>query len=1052
MIRRPLVAVVVAGSLALLCAPAALAAGPAHPAVVSAVPQDGTPQILDGAVYAAAQVGGVMVVGGSFTRTADPASTTARATPYVLAFDAETGAVRTNFLPALDGAVNTLLPGPTPGTVYAGGAFTTARGAPAKSLVLLNLSDGSRVGTFRMPPTDGVVQTVERVGSRLFVGGSFSKVDATPHGGLVTLDATTGAVDPYLASSVTGHHNWTPSSPPNAAKGAVGVTRLDITPDGTKLVAIGNFTSVDSAMHDQIAMWDLLPAGAALRDWHTSRLEPACLAATYDSYVRDVEFSPDGSYFSLVNTGGARDGALCDSASRWETAATGPDVQPTWVAYTGQDSLLSTAVTGEAVYVGGHQRWLNNGLARDRPGPGAVPRPGVAALDPANGLPLTWNPGRNPRGVGAGLLHATPTGLWMGSDTDWVGNRTYRRGKLAFFPLRGGAPAAAKTLPALPGRTFSGTVPPAGPTGVLHRVNAGGPLLQSTDAGPDWSADTALASPLRNAGSTAVSYPTPVPSVDATVPAGAPPAVFADERTDPGTKGDGKELRWRFPVPAGTSVDVRVYLANRCTCAEAPGSRVFDIAVDGVTAFDDLDVYATAGDQTGTMRQTTVTSDGTVDIAFTHEAGNPFVSALELVRTGAAAPPSPQGALVGRSFNGTTAGAATPVDSPLDVSAVRGATVVGSSLFYGRTDGRLYRRAISGPALGAEVLVDPYNDPFWSDVETGSGNRYRGTAPSFFNEITNLTSMFYDGKGRLYYTLYRQSTLFYRDFSPDSGVLGSLRQSAGTLPDITGAFLTGGTLYYATRADGNLSSVAFDGGPTGSAAVVSGPGTDGIDWRSRVLYLGAPPLTSPIAYRGSSSVKGTTATSLAVPVPAGTRTGDAMLLKVSTSGVASNPQVPAGWTEVGRQSAGTALSVLWQHVATAQDTPGSTVRVTLATAIKSNIQLLSYGGTSASPVTAVTSRGDGAPVTDHAAPAVPVRTAGSWVVRFWTDKSSATTAWQLAGGELRAAAYGSGTGYLTAVAADAGAPSPVGTAPEAFASTDSASRAASFSVVLAPAI
>jgi hypothetical protein len=61
-----------------------------------------------------------------------------------------------------------------------------------------------------------------------------------------------------------------------------------------------------------------------------------------------------------------------------------------------------------------------------------VPRSGIAALDPANGLALSWNPGRNPRGEGVFALVPTATGLWVGSDTDYIAGQY--RAKLAFMP------------------------------------------------------------------------------------------------------------------------------------------------------------------------------------------------------------------------------------------------------------------------------------------------------------------------------------------------------------------------------------------------------------------------------------------------------------------------------------------------------------------------------------------------------------------------------------------------------------------------------------------
>ena len=103
--------------------------------------------------------------------------------------------------------------------------------------------------------------------------------------------------------------------------------------------------------------------------------------------------------------------ALCDATARFETANLAP-TRPTWINYTGGDTLHSVAVTDQAVYVQGHQRWLDNPQGRDSAGPGAVSRPGIGAINPTTGLALSWNPTKD-RGVGGKDLLVTARGLWV---------------------------------------------------------------------------------------------------------------------------------------------------------------------------------------------------------------------------------------------------------------------------------------------------------------------------------------------------------------------------------------------------------------------------------------------------------------------------------------------------------------------------------------------------------------------------------------------------------------------------------------------------------------
>jgi hypothetical protein len=186
--------------------------------------------------------------------------------------------------------------------------------------------------------------------------------------------------------------------------------------------------------------------GRAVTSWYTNRYPNDVVGTSqafncyqsFDTQMRDVEFSPDGAYFVVVTTGGAPDRnvtSLCDTAARWETAAVAgaTGAVETWKNCTGGDTLYSVATSGVAVYVGGHQRWLDNCGGRDSATTGSFTASGIGALDPATGKAIrSWNPGRT-RGVGAEELVATADGLHIGSDTESLGGEYHAR--LGLFPL-----------------------------------------------------------------------------------------------------------------------------------------------------------------------------------------------------------------------------------------------------------------------------------------------------------------------------------------------------------------------------------------------------------------------------------------------------------------------------------------------------------------------------------------------------------------------------------------------------------------------------------------
>ncbi|MEZ5258191.1 MAG: hypothetical protein R2705_15180 [Ilumatobacteraceae bacterium] len=82
-------------------------------------------------------------------------------------------------------------------------------------------------------------------------------------------------------------------------------------------------------------------------------------------------------------------------------------------------------------------------------------RPGIVALDPVNGMPYAWNPGKD-RGVAVWDLHLSDHGLYVGSDTDFTAGEYHA--KLAEFPLAGGAAVPVATPDQLPALLYTGSV------------------------------------------------------------------------------------------------------------------------------------------------------------------------------------------------------------------------------------------------------------------------------------------------------------------------------------------------------------------------------------------------------------------------------------------------------------------------------------------------------------------------------------------------------------------------------------------------------------------
>ena len=87
--------------------------------------------------------------------------------------------------------------------------------------------------------------------------------------------------------------------------------QISVNKQNTQLMAVGNFTTVDGQARSQIAKFNIGNTAAppvdptvhqTLSTWSTNLFTAGC-SSKFDTYMTDVEYSPDGTYFVVSTTG-----------------------------------------------------------------------------------------------------------------------------------------------------------------------------------------------------------------------------------------------------------------------------------------------------------------------------------------------------------------------------------------------------------------------------------------------------------------------------------------------------------------------------------------------------------------------------------------------------------------------------------------------------------------------------------------------------------------------------------------------------------------------------
>ncbi len=494
--------------------------------IVSDEPGTNAPNILDGTVYSIVKVGNTIVVGGQFTQVQNFNTSAVLTRLNVFAFDATTGKISTTFAPDPTNTVYKVQAAADGTSVYVAGRFGSAAGVSMPSrLFKADVATGAVDTSFAPPTISGDIRDLEVVGNRLWVAGKFTHLGGVAQKALGTLNASTGKYDAYFTGTMAGTHRNLANYPSDLTN----VLQISSNPANTRLMVVGNFTSVNGMARSQIAQFDISGAAYALSTWSTNLFTSSC-SSKFETYMTDVEYSPNGQFFAVSTSGAwggmssATGGNGCDLVARFDSSSTAPSSLASWTAYTGGDTTWTVEVTDNVIYAGGHQSWQNNPIGSNVANQGAVSREGIAALNPVNGMAYSWNPTRA-RGVGVQDMLATSDGLYVGSDTTLIGHtpgNTYHA-RIAVLPLAGGATLPKLQTNALPAnlfrvasggsqltqRTFTGTTAttavnaPTGPgwststgafmaNGVLYKTNTDGSLSQMSFDGTTYGNASAV--------------------------------------------------------------------------------------------------------------------------------------------------------------------------------------------------------------------------------------------------------------------------------------------------------------------------------------------------------------------------------------------------------------------------------------------------------------------------------------------------------------------------------------------------------------------------------
>ncbi|MDJ0349984.1 hypothetical protein [Cryobacterium sp. PH29-G1] len=336
--RSPVPALIALTALAMtVLTGAGLAQADTSPPVVAiprTVAADSLPTAqINGVVWSQVIVGNTVYVGGEFTK-ARPAGASAGTSEVsrnnLMAYDLSTG-VMTSFDPSLNGTVRAVTASPDGSRIYVGGAFTKVGTQTRTRLAAFDASTGQLVSTWT-PTANGTVRALGTFGGTVYAGGSFTSASGQARQRIAAFSSATGALGAWKGSIADG-----------------AVNALTVSPNGDRVVIGGSFTSYNGATTPGYGMAATNSSTGAGLTWNIGKL---IKNAGPNGAILSLTSDADGVYGTGYDYGS---GAMFEGTFRasWSNGNT------VWIEDCHGDTYSAVPV-GDVVYTTAHAHFCGN--------------------------------------------------------------------------------------------------------------------------------------------------------------------------------------------------------------------------------------------------------------------------------------------------------------------------------------------------------------------------------------------------------------------------------------------------------------------------------------------------------------------------------------------------------------------------------------------------------------------------------------------------------------------------------------------------------------------